>query len=98
MTTFRRSDLFPAVGVLLIVLAVSPVTAPFSTLSFAATAHRPATVVHKTVDPLKTIHGNIMVASGFDGRTDILRLIESPVRFLGAAVDREPTLFAVLRI
>ena len=83
---------------LLVVLAISPVTGPFSTLSFARTAHRGASVAHKTVDSLKTIHLNILVASGFDGRTEILALIESPVRFLGASVDRESTLFAVLRI
>ena len=83
---------------LLLVLAVSPVTAPFSTLSVARTAHRGASVVHKTVDSLRTIQLNIVVASGFDGRTEILALIESPVRFLGASADRGSTLFAVLRI
>jgi hypothetical protein len=95
---FRRSNLATAVAVLLIVLAVSPVTAPFSTLTFAGTARRGASVVHKTVDSLKTIQLKILVASGFDGRTEILALIESPVRFLSASVDRESTLFAVLRI
>ena len=83
---------------LLIVLAASPVTAPFSKLSFAATPHRADSVVHKAVVSLKTIYGNVMVASGFDGRTEVLPRIESPVRFLNAAVDRESTLFAVLRI
>jgi hypothetical protein len=95
---FRRSNLSTAVAALLVVLAVSTVTAPFSTLSFAATPHHGASVVHKTVDSLKTIYDDITVVGGFDGRTAILPLIESPARFLDASVDHESTLFAVLRI
>jgi hypothetical protein len=98
VNVFRRSNLSSAVALLLVVLAVSPVTAPFSTLSFAGTTHHGASVVHKTVDSLKTIQHSIVVASGFDGRTEIPAVIESPLRFQSASVDRDTTLFAVLRI
>jgi len=59
VSIFRRSSLSTAVAVLLILLAVSPVTAPFSTISFAGTAHRGASVVHKTTDSLGEIPGRV---------------------------------------
>jgi hypothetical protein len=96
--TFRRRCPFSTVAALLIVLAVSPVTAPFSALRLAGTRHPGVSVLDRTGQPLRTGAHSIVFASNVDGRTAILRLVESPVRFLGAAFDREPALFAVLRL
>jgi hypothetical protein len=99
VTTFRRSSAFTVFAALLIMLGLSPVTAPFSVLSFAAAAHRGASVVvHRTVPPVRTGAQSFVFVSSVDGRTAIVRLAELPLRFLGSASDRESTLFAVLRI
>jgi hypothetical protein len=98
VTAFRRSYAFSTVAALLIVLAASPVTTPFSALCFAATAHHGASVLQRTGQALRTGAHSIVFARNVDGRTAILRLIDSPVRFRGAAFDRESTFFAVLRI
>jgi hypothetical protein len=96
--TFRRNHLPTAVAVLLVALAVSPVTASFSKLSFAAIAHRSTSVELKTVYSLKSVRDHVMVPSGVDRRTAFVPLIESPVRFVSASVERESTRFAVLRL
>jgi hypothetical protein len=93
-----RSHLSAAVAVLLVVLALSPSTSPFSKLSFAAIPHHTASVLARTADPFKTIYDKITVVSGVDGRTAIVPLIELPVRFLSASVDRDSIELAVLRI
>jgi hypothetical protein len=98
VTTFRRGYAFSIVAALLIVFAVSPATAPFSALRFGGTLHPGASVLQRTGQSLRTGAQSIVFASNVDGRTVIRRLIESPVGFIGAAFDRESTLFAVLRI
>jgi hypothetical protein len=85
-----------AVAGLLIALGVSPVTAPFSTFSFDSFTQHDA--AFKTTHPLKNGEQSVVEVSSADGRSEPVPLTECLARFVGIAVDWEPTWSAVLRV
>ena len=98
VSSFRRSALLSAVAALLVLLGVSPVTAPFSTLSFADIGHQGGTVLHKTGESPNADHHNILVTNTIDGRPEIAPLVDGPIGVRRCAAAIERILPAVLRI
>jgi hypothetical protein len=98
VSSFRRSALLSAVATWLVLLGVSPVTAPFSTFSFVDIGHHGATVVQKTGESLKANNHNVFVTDTIDGRPEMARLVDGPIGVPSRAPAIERVLPGVLRI